>query len=361
MRLLALDIGAGTTDILLYDSAAAIENCTKVVVPSASGVLAGRVREITEKGADLLITGSTVGGGAFSQAVKRHVAAGYRVLMTEAAAYTIRNDLADVTAAGIRLVPEAPAGFAGETLTADELDLAPLAGLLRSTGQELTTLDGAAVAVQDHGSYASGESNRKTRIAHMKESLQSNPSPASMAYSLEEVPERFPRFRSAAARLAEQLPGPVLVMDTAPAAIVGCMADPAVARAARGEVLLINAGNGHTMAAILRGESVIALLEHHTRCLEPHAFADYLRAFCDGEAADDDAFMEAGHGLFYLEEPGGLDALEMIAVTGPNRSLLDRSGLPVFFPAPGGDMMMTGPMGLVRAWFSREPSSQRRP
>jgi hypothetical protein len=38
-----------------------------------------------------------------------------------------------------------------------------------------------------------------------------------------------------------------------------------------------------------------------------------------------------------------------VLVTGPNRHLLAASALPVRYPAPFGDMMMAGPVGLVRA------------
>jgi uncharacterized protein (DUF1786 family) len=103
------------------------------------------------------------------------------------------------------------------------------------------------------------------------------------------------------------------------------------------------------MAAITDGGRVVAILEHHTRFLEPENFASYLESFCCGEARDNDPFMESGHGLFYLEEPPGMEALDLIAVTGPHRELLEGTGLDIYYPAPGGDMMMTGPMGLVKA------------
>jgi uncharacterized protein (DUF1786 family) len=138
-------------------------------------------------------------------------------------------------------------------------------------------------------------------------------------------------------------------MDTSPAAVVGCLADREVARRAKEKLLLMNVGNGHTMAAICDGGRVIAVLEHHTRFLEPTTFASYLESFCSGQASDDDDFMASGHGLFYLEKPPGMKALDMIAVTGPHRELLEGTGLDYYYPAPGGDMMMTGPMGLVKA------------
>ena len=155
---------------------------------------------------------------------------------------------------------------------------------------------------------------------------------------------------SAASRLRGQLPCEyILLMDTAPAAAAGCLADPRVAVKAGGNLLLINAGNGHTLACLMRGGKVVAILEHHTKRLEPAPFASYLAAFCRGEARDDDAYMASGHGLFYVGDPPAMEELDMIAVTGPNRELLEGSGLELSYPSPGGDMMMTGPMGLVRA------------
>ncbi len=359
MKILALDIGAGTTDILLYDDEKTLENCTKLVIPSMSRVQAGRVKEITAQGKDLFVEGFTIGGGSFSRALEQHLAAGWQVYMTELAAYTVRNSLEDVVARGIRITEQPPPDFNGVSLFSDELDLEPLRALLASTGESLDSLSAAAVAVQDHGTYPPGASNRKTRLAHMRAALERDPTPLSLAYYQPEIPPQFPRMRSAALRLGEQLgPEQVLVMDTSPAAIYGCLADPHVESRAAGHILLINAGNGHTMASLLSGGSMVALLEHHTKYIDSPVFPDYLRRFADGEADDADPYLESGHGLFYLGEPPGMDSVELIAVTGPNRGLLAHTGLPVYFPTPGGDMMMTGPMGLVRAVLGR--AGQRR-
>ncbi len=354
MKILAIDIGAGTQDILLYDADKQLENCIKLVLPSPSPLLAARVEEATERGADIFVAGGTVGGGSLSRALKRHLAAGLRVGMSEGAAYTVRNNLGDVASAGIEIREGPPPGFSGVTLRADELDLAPLGALLRSAGESLEGLDAVAVAVQDHGSYAPGESNRKTRLAHMRGRLEGDSDPLALSWLAGEVPARFPRMASAAARLREQLPGkPLLLMDTAPAAAAGCLSDPRVAARAGGELLVINAGNGHTLACLLSAGKVAALLEHHTGRLEPAAFAAYLELFCGGEARDEDEYMASGHGLFYIGRAPGMENLDMIAVTGPNRELLEGTGLDVYYPSPGGDMMMTGPMGLVRAALKR--------
>ena len=350
MKILAMDIGAGTQDILLYDSETKLENCIKLVLPSPSLLEAERISDLTSRGEDLFIEGYAVGGGALSKAIKRHVSSGLQVLMTPTAAYTIRNNLEDVAARGISIEDSPPAGFKGAMLRFEELDLSFLQGLLRAVGESLDTLDAAAVAVQDHGAYPAGKSNRKTRLSQIKRRLEESPNPLILSYFDGDIPADFPRMNSAYTHLKEQLSCEhILIMDTAPAAVAGCLADREVARKAGGKLLLMNVGNGHTMAAIMDDGRVIALLEHHTRFLEPVSFASYLESFCSGEANDDDPFMESGHGLFYLEEPPGMPALDMIALTGPHRELLEGTGLDIYYPAPGGDMMMTGPMGLVKA------------
>jgi uncharacterized protein (DUF1786 family) len=350
MKALAIDIGAGTRDILLYDPAGQLENCIKLVLPSPSPLFSARVAEETARGNDIYFEGCVIGGGSFSRAVKRHVAEGHKVYMSGATAYCLRNNLDDVRAAGVELVEEEPEGFSGTVIRLDELDLSPLEALLNSVGRSLEELAAAAVAVQDHGTYPAGESNRKTRLAFMRERLQEDPRPSRLAFSEGEVPGQFPRMASAMARMREQLDcGRLMVMDTAPAAIAGCLADELVEGALGGNLLVINAGNGHTMCCILSNGSIVGLLEHHTRYLDPPAaFEAYLELFCDGKASDSDGFMERGHGLFYLEDPPGFDRIDLVAVTGPKRSLLRESGLDVYYPSPGGDMMMTGPMGLVR-------------
>jgi hypothetical protein len=54
-----------------------------------------------------------------------------------------------------------------------------------------------------------------------------------------------------------------------------------------------------------------------------------------------------------LAEPPGFSKIKRIAVTGPNRNILAKTKLPVHFVAPAGDVMMTGPIGLVEATKSR--------
>ena len=45
--ILAIDIGAGTQDILLYDPSESMENAVKLVLPSPTRIAAHRIRAVT--------------------------------------------------------------------------------------------------------------------------------------------------------------------------------------------------------------------------------------------------------------------------------------------------------------------------
>jgi len=350
MKILAVDIGAGTEDILLYDDAKTrVENCLKMVLPAPTQVYAAQVEAATRLGQDLFITGDTIGGSAVSLAVRKHMEAGLRVTMTEPAAYTVRNDLEEVREAGITVVStKAPDGFQGITLTLEEVNLTTLQAFLTAFNEPLSDVDVVAIAVQDHGVSPPGISNRRFRIQTMRERLTQDPRIEALVFREDEVPSRFLRMQAAVHASKRQLPrARVAVMDTAPAAVLGCLEDPVVKRATR--VLAVNVGNGHTLAALLEDREVVGVVEHHTHLLNLQKMERLLVAFADGRITDDAVFRDRGHGSFFLKKPWGFAATDMIAVTGPHRNLLAETQLPVHLAAPGGDVMMTGTVGLVEA------------
>jgi len=103
------------------------------------------------------------------------------------------------------------------------------------------------------------------------------------------------------------------------------------------------------MAAIISRGEIVGILEHHTRRLRPQKIERLLIDFADGEISDQDIFNDKGHGLFFLTEPPGFSKIEKVVATGPRRNIFTETSLLVHFAAPAGDMMMTGPMGLVEA------------
>jgi uncharacterized protein (DUF1786 family) len=102
MRILAIDVGAGTQDIMVYDDKDGFDNAYKLVLPSPTRLFAAKVRN--SKG-DLVISGDIMGGGPFTRAVLEHVRE-HKVYMTETAARTIRDDLALVKSYGIEIITE---------------------------------------------------------------------------------------------------------------------------------------------------------------------------------------------------------------------------------------------------------------
>jgi uncharacterized protein (DUF1786 family) len=346
-----MDIGAGTKDVLLFDSQKeSIENCVKLVLPSPSQFFAKRIRKATRLHKDIFVKGDIIGGGAFSFALREHVAKGFRAVMTEKAAYTIRNDLNEVKQLGIEIVKEEKESkdFCGEILAIEEVNLNQLQLFLAESDETLSDVDIVAIAVQDHGVFPKEMSNRSFRLGRMRELLKENPKPENLSFSEEEIPPYFLRMKSASQASKRQLPeAKVLLMDTSPDAILGCLKDKVVEKTDC--VLAVNVGNGHTMAAIISEGKILGVMEHHTRLLNHQKIERLLVDFADGKLTDEEVFKDSGHGVFFLADPPGFSKIEKIAATGPNRNILTNTRLPVHFVAPAGDVMMTGPIGLVEA------------
>ncbi len=158
--LLALDIGGGTQDLLLWQAGRPLANAVKAVLPSPTQILAARLRGARARGRAVHLAGWLMGGGAVARAVGEHLAAGLAVSATPEAALTFADDLARVTAMGIAIRPDPPAGAL--TLFTGDLDLPFLLGTLAQAEAGLPAR--LAVAACDHG-FAPGKSNRRFRFS----------------------------------------------------------------------------------------------------------------------------------------------------------------------------------------------------
>ena len=106
MKILAVDMGTGTQDILLFDSDGPVENSIKMVMPSATQIAASRIRRATATKRPLLLTGVTQGGGPCGWALEDHLRAGGTAAATPEAAQTFDDDLEQVERMGVRVVSE---------------------------------------------------------------------------------------------------------------------------------------------------------------------------------------------------------------------------------------------------------------
>jgi uncharacterized protein (DUF1786 family) len=335
MRILAIDIGAGTQDILLFDSEKRIENCISLVLPTPSKFIAEKLKSID---GHVYIYGDTIGGGSLARAVLNHLKKGYRVVMEEAAAYSIRNDLDEVRSMGIE-VAKGPVFDHYQKLELQEIDLPILENFL-SHFEENLKLDVIAIAVQDHGAAPKGISDRAFRFQTMETMLKKDRRPEAFCFEENEIPSYYLRMRSAVKAVRRISPTPLLVMDTSFSAILGCMEE------VTGPSLVVNVGNGHTIAALVMEGKIGGLYEHHTHELTPKKLEHDLSLFARGELEGKRVFEENGHGAVTLNPYNG----EIhVFVTGPNRDLLKDTSMKFTYAAPAGNTMMTGPMGLVRA------------
>jgi uncharacterized protein (DUF1786 family) len=335
MKILAIDIGAGTQDILLFDSERKIENCISLVLPTPSKIFAAKLKKIES---DVYIHGDTIGGGSLSKAILLHIQKGYRVVMAESAAYSVRNDLDEVRSMGIE-VGRRPEPEHFQELQIQEIDLPFLENLLLHFGEDLK-IDVVAVAVQDHGVSPKGVSDRLFRFENMEDMLRRDNRPEAFYFTGGSIPTYYLRMRSAVSAVRRSSQVPVLVMDTSFSAILGCMEEAA------GPSLIVNVGNGHTIAALLIAKRIEGLYEHHTHELTPKKLEEDLRLFVRGELSSRKVFEENGHGAITLRPYEGVMS---VLVTGPNRDLFKGTSFKFTYAAPGGNTMMTGPMGLVKA------------
>ncbi|WP_088185944.1 DUF1786 domain-containing protein [Desulfosporosinus sp. FKA] len=331
-NLIAVDVGSGTQDILLYQSGVALENCPKFIVPSRTQVVAAQIRKASLNGRKIFLHGYMMGGGACTQALKEHLALGLKAYAAPQAALTFNDNLEKVKSMGVELCPEAP--NAAASIWMGDIDILALEQAMGAFGLDYP--QNWAVAVQDHG-FSRTESNRTLRFQLWKDFVLRGGDLRTLVFK-EEIPEVYTRMRA----VREILPG-AAITDTGTAALLGIMADPLVKPYLEQGILAVNIGNSHTLAAAIRGERVYGIFEHHTSMLTLETLAAFIKRFQAGELTNEEVFRHGGHGA--TGHPDMKAGWEFVAVTGPKRSMA--KSLNWYEAAPYGDMMLTGCFGLL--------------
>lgn len=360
MKILAVDIGTGTQDILLLDPRLDVENAYKLVLPAPTMIVHRRLQQATRAGRAVVLRGVTMGGGPSAWAAENHVKAGYTVYATPDAARTFNDDLSAVEAAGVQIVSDDEA----DRLSADverielrDFDLPAIRRALEAFGVRLDDLEAVAVAVFDHGAAPPEMSDRQFRFDYLDERIRQSraggySSPLSaFAFLSSQVPPIMTRLQAVvnAAERDGGIDAPLVVMDTAPAAVLGAQFDPHVRKLPRS--LIANIGNFHTLAFRMNGQAIEGVFEHHTGLLTVPRLEALLQALAEGSLQHADVFGDHGHGaLVYGDRPLALDPhAGNLIVTGPRRGMLRGSDLRPYFAVPFGDMMIAGCFGLLAA------------
>lgn len=354
MKILTVDIGTGTQDIFLYDSRLDIENGFKLIVPSPTMIVHRRLRQAAQKRQPVLLDGVIMGGGPSAWAAEAHVKAGLRLYATPDAARSFNDDLDKVREMGVTLVSEDEALRLPpevQRIPLRDFDFPAICQALGTFGVRLDDLAAVAVAVFDHGNAPAEVSDRQFRFDYLDERIRQANRLSAFAYRSQAIPASMTRLQAVAGS-AQDVDAPLVVMDTAPAAVLGAASDRRVAACAR--ALIANVGNFHTLAFRLGPQGIEGVFEHHTGLLDRPKLEGLLAALADGSLRRADVFDDHGHGaLLYSSQPLPLGEGDFdVVVTGPRRSMLQAAQgqrLRPYFAVPFGDMMIAGCFGLLAA------------
>ncbi|OGO03113.1 MAG: hypothetical protein A2Y91_06955 [Chloroflexi bacterium RBG_13_54_8] len=347
MRILAVDIGTGTQDILLFDTAKVVENCVKMVMPSPTAIVAERISRATAQGRPIMFAGVTMGGGPSKRALSRHTAKGLEAYATAEAALTFHDDLYVVREMGVKIIAadETPRMPDLETILLKDLDLEAIRRALGVFGID-HGFDVLAVAVLDHGFAPPGVSNRLFRFDHLRRLINQRNELVTFAYWKEELPVYLTRAKAVAQSADPDVP--LLLLDTGVAAALGALRDNEVLR--HQDLVTVNMGNSHTIAFHLHGMSIEGFFEHHTNLIDAADLDLLITKLVQGTLSHEDVYEAGGHGAIVLR---GDRRRFFVAATGPRWDVIAGSLLKTYRACPYGDTMLAGCYGLVSACAMR--------
>ncbi len=355
MRILAIDMGTGTQDILLFDSEKPVENCVKMIMPSATQIAASRIRRASEEGRAIALTGVVAGGGPGNWALEDHLRGGGKAYATPQAAQTLDDDLEQVKALGVTLVSEDElTGIDAEQIQLRDLDLDAIRTAL-SAFEVDTAFDGLALGCLDHGAAPPGMSDRLFRFEHLRRTVEGRNDLLAFASRPEDLPGYLTRARAMVQSAGTE--APVAFMDTGPAAAFGAIHDERVT--VHKERIVLNLGNMHLLGFHLQGRKIASLFEHHTGELSAGQIVRFTQRMASGELEHDEVFGSKGHGAYHADRSFVRPQVPaMVAVTGPQRGKIRDTALAPYFAAPFGDMMISGCFGLLRGFGEVYPESR---
>ncbi len=337
MNILCIDIGSGTQDVLYYIEGRELENCPKFILPSPAMYIFNKIKKLTRHKKNIFLYGHNMGGG-FKSALIEHINRGYRVACSKDASFAISDNMDKVKNMGIEIVDEPTSDFIPVYLT----DFDP--GFWQSIFNllELEYPDLILIAAQDHGFFPD-MSNRVGRFKLWENFLKKG---GKIIDLLDIVDERFTRLLT-----IKNIIGNGFVIDTGAAAVLGALFEEKVYRNMEKEgVCIINIGNSHTISFLIYNHKIYGIYEHHTSMLTGEKLLSHIQRFKRGNLTNKEVFDDMGHGCIVNKEVAHMD-FSNIYVIGPKRALL--SDYNVEFIAPGGDMMLTGAIGLLNGYLMK--------
>ena len=338
MRILAIDVGTGTQDIMIYNTEKELENSIKLVLPSPHLFISQQIRELEN---DIYFEGEIMGGGKIKKSILEHMEKGYNVVMEPVCAKTIRDDLEQVKSYGIEIADESKDYSDYTKIKMGDINITKLSEFLLGYDLEFD-FDKITIAVQDHG-FNENIGDRDFRFEKIREKISEPISPLEFGFT-DNLPEYYTRM-NAVRRIVknEGIDEVPMLMDTKFASIAGMCFDEIVEKLE--SYIVIDIGNGHTTAASIENGKIQGVFEHHTSSLTGESLERYLKRLAEGTITNEEVYNDHGHGAHVLNP---ISKIEKVIVSGPKREFIEKTNLDWHHAAPGGDVMMTGTVGLIK-------------
>ncbi len=359
MKLLAIDVGKGTEDVFYWDSSQGVsfENAIQLILPSSASEMSFKLRRAARTNNEIYIRGEIMGGEPWHKTLYELVEDGLSIYATPNAAMSLRYDLSLVKKRGVKITSEefivkrTRKNPHAEIQTSD-VNWDRLEQLFHSMDISFSEIDAVLVCAQDHGLPPSPETSVKEfRTKMHAEIIRETKTMSALLFDSNSIPKEFPRLTSNLEGIRRRFGNNVstYVMDSSLAVLSGAFLDPTVSVSDWN--LIINFGNGHTIVGMFSpGGRIAGILETHTHLIRKNLglFRSQLKNFLDQEMQNERILESGGHGCVYFEE---FFPPQTIWIIGPNRSLAKNLGFEYSFAHPIGNMMMSGPLGMLRLAF----------
>ncbi len=333
---MAIDVGKGTEDVLVYRVGDSYENSIQLVLPSMTQIIHQRIAK--HHGRVIRIDGDLMAGEPWHKLVYNWEG---NVLMTKKAAMSLKYDLDIVQKRGITIVDE----LEKADIVLSDIGWGRIKGILASSNIETEHINYLLLCAQEHGNPQEGESVKDFRMDHV---WGESPFLWSRLMRGDNVPSIFPRFQSLVSAALREFPhlnaDSIYVMDSAIAVLLGAM-NPLE------EELVVNIGNGHVSAIHHVSGRVLYVYEGHTGRFDSEDFFSDINAIYRGDLTHQHVLEKGGHGLKLIDptevKKRGIPG--KVVTLGPNRQKIP-PGL-CEYVHPIGNMMMAGPYGLLQALY----------
>ena len=370
--ILAIDVGKGTEDVMVY-SGEPIENSIQMVLPSTAQKLSKVLSKIEAATSDnpVIVKGNIMAGEPWHKEVYRLCdREKHSVVMTETSGKSLRYNLNQVKNRGVKITSSQKIKDymknEERVIHTSDVDWDRLKSVLSKEDilDKITTI---LLCCQDHGEPdVAQQSTRDFRMNALYRNIEDRGDLTDLLWRHSgEIPAYFPRFRAICEDAKEAFPwiseDKIFVMDSSPAVLLGALTEEiagkreSYSKESDSEKVIINVGNGHTVAAFVENEEVLAIYETHTGGVDPDGLMNDLKQIVKGELNHKQALERGAHGMIIRKEGRerleGLSEVPEIILVGPNRKILSK--LPHTLSHPSGSMMMAGPVGLLAAYKKR--------